>query len=88
MTSFVISTHTDPADAGPLRTALEHVADELAAARRKFPGFSSRHEGYAILLEEMDELWQEIKHGTPERAREEAVQVAAMAIRFITDCCK
>lgn len=34
---------------------------ELDKARTKFPSFNSAHEGYAVLLEETDELWQEIK---------------------------
>lgn len=33
----------------------------------------------------VDELWQAIKHETPERAREECVQVAAMALRVLID---
>lgn len=56
-------------------------------ATEKFGSFASAHEGYAVILEELDELWQEVKHGTRERQREEAVQVAAMALRFLRDCC-
>lgn len=63
----------------------QEVLDELAAATRKFGPFASAHEGYAILKEEVDELWQEVKHGTKKKAREEAIQVAAMAIRFVMD---
>lgn len=61
------------------------VLTELERASAKFPPFHSQHEGFAVLKEEVDELWQEVKHGTPERAREEAIQVAAMAIRFVLD---
>lgn len=50
---------------------------------------SSAHEGYAILLEEVDELWDEVKLKSfvrsPERMRTEAIQVAAMAMRFVVD---
>lgn len=63
----------------------QEVLDELAAATRKFGPFASAHEGYAILKEEVDELWQEVKHGTKKKALEEAIQVAAMAIRFVMD---
>lgn len=49
----------------------------------------NNHEGYAVILEELDELWDEIKaHKSNERTpkmRKEAIQVAAMAIRFIHD---
>ncbi len=65
--------------------ALNLAADELRRAMAKFGPFASAHEGYAVILEELDEMWQEVKHGTPARAREEAVQVAAMALRFLVD---
>jgi len=49
----------------------------------------SNHEGYAVILEELDELWDEIKkqHPNNELIRKEAIQVAAMAVRFILDRC-
>lgn len=41
-----------------------------------------RHEFYAILKEEVDELWDEIKHDAPtERVLKELVEVAAMCLR-------
>ena len=61
------------------------VRDELARAVRKFPAFNSGHEGYAVILEEMDELFEEVRANNPAKAHAEAVQVAAMAIRFLTD---
>lgn len=69
-------------------TALE-VANELNSAREKFPPFHSAHEGFAVLKEEVDELWDEIKMkgASKARMREEAIQVAAMAIRFVQDVC-
>ncbi len=71
-------------------TALE-AANELRRARTKFPAFHSAHEGYAVILEELDELWEQVKQtkpGSDRRAmRDEAVQVAAMALRFIEDVC-
>lgn len=66
------------------------VAEELDAAVEKFPPMRSPHEGYAIILEEMDELWEEIKKQhdawSKDRMYDEAKQVAAMAIRFMVDC--
>lgn len=42
-----------------------------------------RHEFYAILLEEVDELWESIKADEPQaRIEEELVQVAAMCFRY------
>lgn len=65
------------------------VMAELHAAEQNFPPMRSEHEGYAILLEEVEELWDEIKKSPKKRdraaLRKEAIQVAAMAIRFISD---
>ena len=64
------------------------IQDEVNRARSKFPDFHSAHEGYAVIKEELDELWDEIKqNGGNERMKAEAIQVAAMAIRFIEDVC-
>jgi len=69
---------------------LNLVRDELDRARQKFPPFNSGHEGYAVILEELDELWTEIRSnqataGRNERMAKEAIQVAAMALRFLVD---
>jgi hypothetical protein len=65
------------------------VMAELEFARTNFPPMRSEHEGYAILLEEVEELWDEIKKSPKKRdaaaLRKEAIQVAAMALRFIND---
>ena len=43
-----------------------------------------RHEFYAILKEEVDELWDAIKADMPMgEVRAEAIQVAAMVIRYL-----
>ena len=69
--------------------SVERVLEELNDARQKYPEFNSAHEGYAVLKEEVDELWDEIKKKPRERdwdlIRDEATQVAAMAIRLIED---
>jgi hypothetical protein len=66
---------------------LSDVLAELNSATVKFGPFASAHEGYAVLLEEVEELWHEVKHGTLDRQRDEATQVAAMALRFLVDVC-
>lgn len=68
------------------------VETELKSAVSKFGPFNNSHEGYAVLLEEVDELWNEVKtnQSSPLRnikIRKEAIQVAAMAIRLIVDVC-
>jgi len=65
---------------------LEEVNAEYQRAASKFEAFVSEREGFDILDEEVQELKQAIRHGTPQEAREEAIQVAAMALRLIIDC--
>lgn len=62
------------------------VADELARAREKHrTPIHSAHEGYAVLLEELDEVKAEVFHGDRTKLRAELVQVAAMAQRMAED---
>ena len=66
---------------------LEVVRLELESATAKFGPMASAHEGYAVILEEMDELWEAIKskEASREDVQDEAVQVAAMASRDCLD---
>lgn len=72
-------------------SVLADVLDELAWARKTFPPFHSAHEGFAVLLEEVDELkaevWKHPARRSPGAMRREAVQVAAMALRFLFGVC-
>lgn len=64
------------------------VLEEFTKATKKHGAFNSAHEGYAVILEEMDELWDEVKkNGSTKRMKEEAIQIAAMAMRFLHDVC-
>ena len=68
------------------------VQEEYQQAIKRYDKFHSPHEGYAVLLEEVRELEAEVfkNHKTRSEADmyKEAKQVAAMAIRFMFDCCK
>jgi hypothetical protein len=83
---------------------LNEVGVELSKARQTHAPMNSHHEGYAVILEELDELWEICKMNTHkfdigdtdkenlrrrkrEAMRKEALQVAAMAVRFIQDVC-
>lgn len=70
-----------------LEGVLHEVRLEVEAALELFPPMNSPHEGYAVILEELDELWDEVKanNGRTGAARNEAIQVAAMAVRYILD---
>lgn len=61
------------------------VLQELEDATEKFGAFNSAHEGWAVIKEEMDELWDEVKRNDRARQIEEAIQVAAMALRYLVD---
>ena len=69
------------------KRALEDVWDELERATNLHGTFGTAHHGYAVIHEELDELWDVVKSkkGTKDRMRAEAKQVAAMAIRFMAD---
>jgi len=69
-----------------LDAALALVRAEYIQASAKFGPFNSTHEGYAVIAEELDELWDDVKSNNRKGAVREAVQVAAMGIRFIVDC--
>jgi hypothetical protein len=71
----------------------DDILDEFQRARTRFAPFNSAHEGYAVILEEVEELWTEIKDNKRIEAnrqkdmRAEAIQIGAMIIAFITECC-
>ncbi len=71
--------------------AIEDIKAEYSRAVARFAAFNTAHEGYAVLLEEVDELWDHVKLKQGMRLthemRREAIQIAAMAMRFVTDIC-
>lgn len=69
----------------PKDRALDQVERELNRAMRRFPPYQSAHEGIAVIREEYLELEREIFHGSGEKAYVEAIQLAAMATRYLVD---
>jgi hypothetical protein len=69
----------------------EEVRVELVRALRLHSQFNSAHEGYAVILEELDELkaecWKKRADRDRGAMRLEAVQIAAMALRFALEIC-
>ena len=62
------------------------VREELADATKKFGKFASPHEGIAVIEEEFLEMREAVfwpKRGGD--ASLEAIQLAAMAVRFLVD---
>lgn len=68
---------------------LRAVAGELAGVMERQPEFNSPHEGWAVLREEVDELWEHVRSETGRTlaARDEAIQIAAMAVRYASELC-
>jgi NTP pyrophosphatase (non-canonical NTP hydrolase) len=65
------------------------VKRELQAARKGNPPMHSLHEGYAVIMEEVEEFWAEVMRKPAERNKkrlaEELMQVAAMCQRTAED---
>ena len=68
---------------------LAEASEEVDRAMNAYPPINNVHEGYAIILEELEEFWQEAKLKPelrdPARMRAELIQVAAMACRTAVD---
>lgn len=88
-----VRSHGDPPEYSEfdhkVDLAFDEIRAELLAAIEKFPPLHSFHEGHSVMREELEELWDEVKawpkNSTKEKMRAEAMQVAAMAIRFMVD---
>lgn len=63
------------------------IDKELASSYRHGRTFASMHEAYAVLLEEVDELWDltrlKKKDRDPGKVKEELIQIAAMAVKAL-----
>lgn len=76
---------------GTYTEAAFEVLGEISNARAAHRPTLSSHEAFAVLAEEVDELWDEVKKNGrkhPERMeniRKEAKQVAAMAIAMMVE---
>lgn len=74
-----------------MKDILDEIHIELNWAKNNWPPFNSAHEGFAILKEEVDELWECVrtkqKNRDLKQMKKEAIQVAAMAVRFASEVC-
>lgn len=69
---------------------LDQVAVELAKAMQKHAPMPSCHHGHSVILEELEDLFDEIKanRGNLGPAKREAIQIAAVAVRYVLDLCQ
>lgn len=66
---------------------LAAVREEVIRAIEKHGPMHSPHEGHSVIREELQELWDHVKADTGRSAgaRHEAIQVAAMGVRYLMD---
>jgi hypothetical protein len=86
-------TRYDPADASwringltqEMAIALRLIAEEVERAKMHGESFASLHEAYAVIAEELDELWDITRRKRCNRnasdIRKELVQIGAMAVK-------
>jgi hypothetical protein len=76
---------------GAYALAAQEFAAEVTRARHvlKFSPMNSAHEGYAVIAEEFDELWDHVKQKQSKRdhvaMRKEVVQLGAMVLAFLIE---
>jgi hypothetical protein len=73
-----------------LNIALDDIRREVLRAKDIYKAdFVNQHEAYAVILEEVDELWAEIKKNQKvydlQEQRKEAKQAAAMLVRLMVE---
>lgn len=75
---------------GELLKFTRAVELECSRAEDIHAPINSLHEGYAVILEELDEFWEQVRlkaeQRSPEAVLQELVQVAAMAARTAVNC--
>ena len=86
----ILSRDPIPSPDAGLRDVFSEIKKELDKAQTKHAPMHGPHEGYAVILEEVDELWDEVraqKHDISSM-KKEALHIAAMAARFVLDLCQ
>jgi hypothetical protein len=70
-------------------TAIDRINNEYEYACKHFKPFTNKYNGYAVILQELDDLWLAIKEDHESYlVKQGATKVAAMALRFLTDYCE
>ncbi len=68
----------------------DDIREEVCLSMSLHNPLNSDHEAYSVIMEEIEEYWEEVKKKRAERNRDnmrkELIQIAAMCIRTIVDC--
>lgn len=70
---------------GRIHQIAMEIAAEVCRAERKHPPLNSPHEAWSVIFEELEELREHVRAdtGRSAEARKEAIQVAAMGLRYV-----
>lgn len=70
-------------------SAIKLISDEIARAQAIRDKYNNFHEASAVIREEYEELWDEIKmkYHDVEKIRYEAVHLAATTLRLLIELC-
>ena len=73
-----------------IREIAMEIAAEVERAERKHPPMHSPHEGWSVIYEELEELREHVRADTGHSAdaRKEAIQIAAMGLRYALNLCE
>ena len=79
----------DDAKTAAIHAIAIEIAEEVERAERKHAPLNSPHEAWSVIFEELEELREHVRGDTgrsPE-ARKEAIQTAAMGLRYVLNLC-
>lgn len=83
---YELAIGTDTERGAKAAKVVGDILRELERAMRKHPNTCpSAHHAFAVLQEEVEEMWADVKKDNLDAAKIEAVQVVAMAIRFLLE---
>jgi NTP pyrophosphatase (non-canonical NTP hydrolase) len=65
---------------------VDQIIAEMRRGAKKYGRYASLHEAYAVIKEEVDEMWDAIKSNSqPHGICAEAIQVAATTMRMVVE---
>jgi hypothetical protein len=71
--------------------SFKQIENEFLRANDLYPDLHSNHEAYAVIKEEVDELWDAIKKSKDikgnNQIRHELIQIGAMVVRYLDNLC-